>query len=673
MSSECGDVLSLQDLQTAKKHQLFEAEVITGLQGGVTGGTPIDYATNQVTGQTQKTLPAVLRDAGFRPASFTFVTGGTLNVGDSDMAVLWPISGGGDGQYYIWKGAYPKTIPAASTPASTGGVSNSGWLPLGDITLRTELASSAVGKGASLVKTTNNITVEQEIVNVKQSVVDITYANFSDASRYKNSLEDGGTVNIACFGDSTMWGSTSLNSTVQNAVNPPAILQRTLDLLFGAGKATVTNNAIRGTALFSMLAGTDGSGSTFEAKMQTSTASLVYCNHAQNDCNSLLRTVLQYKADLVTFVNICRKYGKVPVLVTPNLTVVLDGITEQTTKRLPAFVDAMREVAKEMGVDLVDNHYYTVKASRYVRWYDMVPDGVHPGTDVYYMCGSNLAIPLVAHRVLYKPGDATGLSNVRYRDNISSGRNFSNADNLFSKQLSWNAIAGQSGVWFPFVLDNPTDDTVISICGFQWGNGGKTIIGYKDSLSDVRLSGTIDQYRTDATDESAYFVPQICKLLPGLHVINLLNHTASGGTTSSFSGIKLIKRQDTGAGYPANSGFDAARLIHANDVVVKDVYVNGSVGASAVLLTLRDTRTQAQQTVTVSNSAGTITVGMANGTTATLGTGVQTGFYTLTVTLNNDRTITVQLGALSVTTTAASTPLSTSFVSTSGTYSVRKS
>lgn len=137
----CGDVLSLEDLQTAKKHQIFEAEVITGQAGGVAGGASIDYATNQVTGQVQKTLPAILRDAGFRPASFTFATGGTLAVGDSDVVVLWPISSGGDGQYYLWKGAYPKVIPASSSPATTGGVSDSGWLPWGDITLRDELAA----------------------------------------------------------------------------------------------------------------------------------------------------------------------------------------------------------------------------------------------------------------------------------------------------------------------------------------------------------------------------------------------------------------------------------------------------------------------------------------------------------------------------------------------------
>ncbi|MGL5904204.1 MAG: hypothetical protein ACRCZO_16095 [Cetobacterium sp.] len=140
MSSGCGDVLSLEDLKTAKKHQLFEAEVITGLTGGVAGGASIDYATNQVTGQIQKTLPAVLRDSGFRAASFTFATGGTLGVNDADLAVMWP-GPSGNGLYYSWHGALPKTIPAASSPSSTGGESNTAWKLVGDLGLRMDLAA----------------------------------------------------------------------------------------------------------------------------------------------------------------------------------------------------------------------------------------------------------------------------------------------------------------------------------------------------------------------------------------------------------------------------------------------------------------------------------------------------------------------------------------------------
>ena len=163
MSSGCGDVLSLADLQTAKKHQIFEAEVITGKSGGAAGGADIDYATNQVTGQTQKTLPAVLRDAGFRPAPFTFETGGTLGVNDADLAVLWP-GPSGDGNYYAWKGALPKTIPASSTPASTGGIGQTAWVAVSEAALRRDLALST---GAGLVGMSSGRTVQGEVDHFK--------------------------------------------------------------------------------------------------------------------------------------------------------------------------------------------------------------------------------------------------------------------------------------------------------------------------------------------------------------------------------------------------------------------------------------------------------------------------------------------------------------------------
>lgn len=148
MSSGCGDVLSLADLQTAKKHQIFEAEVITGKSGGVAGGADIDYATNQVTGQTQKTLPAVLRDVGFLPAGFDFSTGGTLSINDRNKSVLWPSSSGGDDQYYTWQGALPKVIPSSSSPVASGGVAPGAWVQVSYLALKTDLASIS---GASMI------------------------------------------------------------------------------------------------------------------------------------------------------------------------------------------------------------------------------------------------------------------------------------------------------------------------------------------------------------------------------------------------------------------------------------------------------------------------------------------------------------------------------------------
>jgi hypothetical protein len=112
----CGDVLSLEDLQTAKKHQIFEAEVITGKAGGVAGGANIGTATNPVTGQTQQTLPSILADLGFDVQSWTSSTGGVL--ASANQVFLNDTPGSlGLGDYYAWGGAFEKTVPAGTDPA----------------------------------------------------------------------------------------------------------------------------------------------------------------------------------------------------------------------------------------------------------------------------------------------------------------------------------------------------------------------------------------------------------------------------------------------------------------------------------------------------------------------------------------------------------------------------
>ena len=115
----CGDVLSLEDLQTAKKHQIFEAEVITGKAGGVAGGATIGTATNPVTGQTQQTLPSILADLGFDVQSWTSSTGGVL--ASANQVFMNDTSGSlGLGDYYAWGGTFPKTVPAGTDPALVG-------------------------------------------------------------------------------------------------------------------------------------------------------------------------------------------------------------------------------------------------------------------------------------------------------------------------------------------------------------------------------------------------------------------------------------------------------------------------------------------------------------------------------------------------------------------------
>lgn len=45
------------------------------------------------------------------------------------------------GEYYRWDGVLPKTVPAGSTPETTGGIGLGAWVSVGDASLRGDLLS----------------------------------------------------------------------------------------------------------------------------------------------------------------------------------------------------------------------------------------------------------------------------------------------------------------------------------------------------------------------------------------------------------------------------------------------------------------------------------------------------------------------------------------------------
>lgn len=187
MSSGCGDVLSLEDLKTAKKHQTFEAEVITGRAGGVSSGAEIDFATNQVTGQVQKTLPAILRDMGFDPAAFDFATGGTVTARDT------VVYNAADNNWYSWSGTLPHVVAPGTNP-----LADSNWEPRTDQLLRQNLASNANGLGASLIGLNQGGTIQDAISSIsplsKGGVPD--NASFDNAAIIEQALASGKHVDL---------------------------------------------------------------------------------------------------------------------------------------------------------------------------------------------------------------------------------------------------------------------------------------------------------------------------------------------------------------------------------------------------------------------------------------------------------------------------------------------
>lgn len=71
----------------------------------------------------------------------TFAAGGTLT--NPRQTLLWETSAGGDGQEYGWSGIFPKVVPPASTPTSTGGIAIGAWVSRFDPELRIQIRENA--------------------------------------------------------------------------------------------------------------------------------------------------------------------------------------------------------------------------------------------------------------------------------------------------------------------------------------------------------------------------------------------------------------------------------------------------------------------------------------------------------------------------------------------------
>ncbi|MBI6912505.1 hypothetical protein N7613_00745 [Pseudomonas juntendi] len=59
-----------------------------------------------------------------------FYFGATLAA--NDEVLLWSADRGGDGNFYAWRGAFPKVVPSGMSPATSGGLGPNAWVSVGD-------------------------------------------------------------------------------------------------------------------------------------------------------------------------------------------------------------------------------------------------------------------------------------------------------------------------------------------------------------------------------------------------------------------------------------------------------------------------------------------------------------------------------------------------------------
>lgn len=512
-----------------------------------------------------------------------------------------------------------------------------------DSTLRTDLNGP---NGYQLIPSVPSRT---EFNQLAATISSSTFQNAKSSAELKHHLQASGNINVITFGDSTFYGATPGDLATPSFWNPPATLVRTINLLYGV-TPHLKNWAISGTTLRGCITGDDqgnpAGGLTMEQRLISAMAeaptlpAVVYCNHGIND-SQLNLSIDQFRLDVITFINTCRKNGATPIYVTPNSNTPYAIIDYPKEKRLHSFVKVIRDVCAAMGVDVVDNFYYFMQTLKYVPATTLIPDGAHPSHWGYRMAGQNMAIPLVNAHTLSKVGDRAPITGTTVFDNIRKSRNLQyQVDNTFGMSLSGELdTVGPQGFNYPVILDEPTNDTFVAFHGIRWPSGCTGVLSY-NGVPSTMYSGNLTNYSPTDLQWDSMFVPDSCKLYAGLHVIGALwSSPAAAGEGNGFgvSGLSLQKRR-----YVASAMFknDNTQTLGNNCMLTTTVEIMPGGNFSLI---------HARSGAAIMNISLAATGGALNldyqGQAFPLGTGITGGTYPVIIQIK-DKVVSVSLGTI---------------------------
>lgn len=109
-----------------------------------------------------------------------------------------------NGEYYRWDGAFPKTVPAGSTPDTTGGIGPGKWLSVVDAALRQQLSgplgfSFVGGATYSQIRANTNATTRVYCLG-KENIFDGGFGFFEVDQSDSTSADNGGTILVDVSG-----------------------------------------------------------------------------------------------------------------------------------------------------------------------------------------------------------------------------------------------------------------------------------------------------------------------------------------------------------------------------------------------------------------------------------------------------------------------------------------
>lgn len=549
----------------------------------------------------------------------TFTTGATLN---NPNEVLLNTA---DGEYYKWTGSFAsggKVVPANSTPSGTGGIGPGAWIGVGDASLRAALAApggvnlvNGAAKQSDLLALTGRVTAVENIV----------YYRGKTAATLGKLLQAGTALKIKGFGDSTMKGARSGDVNNVSPNEPMKMLKEALLLITGVN-CTVTNYGINSTTLYDMMRGTDNpDGKTYEQRLTESACDIVYCNHGIND-NQTGKDILTYRLDLIDFVNISRKNNAVPVLVTPNPNVPILTGTPANNRRLKLFVDVMRQVARDMCVDLVDQHELFNQSTNVISPSVSFPDGVHPSDAAYRQAGYNLAMPLTTYHEISNAGDNAGLDGSQFFTN-STNYTITEHGSRCGPTMTMTKESSVTGLNYPVKFAK--GQKAIQLNQLQWT--GACIASVTDNADSMGIIYPQKQYggpdfNWDSTTK--FYRP----MYAGLHVIGInLQQSASIGNDMTFSGVILPTLNISSTTTRNNKNY-SSEMIGLGDAICFNAAM--SDGTEIILSDFNGVKA-----ASVKLTSGTLRLGLfLNGSETqgiNLGTGVTAGTFAIQFIVNS--------------------------------------
>jgi lysophospholipase L1-like esterase len=329
-----------------------------------------------------------------------------------------------------------------------------------------------------------------------------TFNNSLYISKIINKMQNGETVTIVCYGDSTTWGDTGTGSQTANPY--PATLQTRLRAIYGNNNITVLNNGHNGQQSSAAVA-------NFDTEVVPLNPDLVIIMYGINDISGYILPIItidNYKSNMIGMVEKCINNNFKVLLLTPVFT----KTPNLSNPKILQYGECVKEIANQYKLPCIDMHKEQEKfyQSGSLSIAADMNDGAHRSDFGYRLMASiisqklldtNMTKPLIvdgtqdiyvpAVQTKYIKSDCTGL-NTSTNQYIGASYVF-RKDGSAGTYLSMAFYVNQAGM--DLVLFSPK------------GTGGGTI--------QVTDNGT------NVSSVNFYYEEQICYDAPSLVVENL--------------------------------------------------------------------------------------------------------------------------------------------------------